>query len=52
MPYMARGSFLRGNATEFSDVDISVYCAPEKLSDFIYGYGKPIFISFGIFSCD
>ncbi|MCR5249811.1 MAG: nucleotidyltransferase domain-containing protein [Lachnospiraceae bacterium] len=39
------GSFLRGNATAFSDVDVSIYCDTAYLSEFIYGYSKPAFIS-------
>ena len=34
------GSFLRGNATAFYDVDISVYCDAANLSELIYGYGS------------
>ncbi|MBE5926372.1 MAG: hypothetical protein E7270_05350 [Lachnospiraceae bacterium] len=40
------GSFLNGTATEFSDVDISVFCNTEDLKTLIYGYGNPIYISF------
>lgn len=40
------GSFLRGTATAFSDVDISVFCNAENLHKLIYGYGKPVYISF------
>ncbi|MBP3339058.1 MAG: nucleotidyltransferase domain-containing protein [Lachnospiraceae bacterium] len=40
------GSFLNGNATSFSDVDISVFCCRGKLNDFIYGYGEPVYISY------
>lgn len=40
------GSFLHGTATEFSDVDISIFCNTEDLKKLIYGYGKPIYISF------
>lgn len=40
------GSFLRGNATDFSDVDTSIYCDKSILPEFINGYGKPVFISF------
>ncbi|MCR5848539.1 MAG: nucleotidyltransferase domain-containing protein, partial [Lachnospiraceae bacterium] len=40
------GSFLRGNATPFSDVDVSVYCNADLLDKFIYGYGKPVYISY------
>ena len=39
------GSFLRGNPTAFSDVDISAWLDKAALRDFISGYGKPIFIS-------
>ncbi len=40
------GSFLHGNATEFSDVDISAFCNFESLKKLIYDYGKPVYISF------
>ena len=40
------GSFLRGNSTPFSDVDISIYCNADLLNKFIYGYGKPVYISY------
>ena len=40
------GSFLHGNATTFSDVDMSVYCNTENISKLIYGYGKPVYISY------
>ena len=39
------GSFLHGNPTPFSDVDISAYLGKGSLKDFICGYGKPIYIS-------
>ncbi|MBP5655444.1 MAG: nucleotidyltransferase domain-containing protein [Clostridiales bacterium] len=39
------GSFLRGNPTPFSDVDISVLCDTDTLSDLIEGYGKTIYLS-------
>ena len=39
------GSFLRGDASFFSDVDLSVCCDKEKLKQLIYGYGQPVFIS-------
>ena len=39
------GSFLRGNATPFSDVDVSAYCGQDKIRDLVYGYGEPVFIS-------
>ena len=42
------GSFLRGDATSLSDVDVSIYCDVAKLSDFINGYGTPVFISYTI----
>jgi predicted nucleotidyltransferase len=41
-----RGSFLNGTATVFSDVDISAFCNIESLKELIYGYGKPVYISF------
>lgn len=40
------GSFLHGTATAFSDVDISAFCNDEHLNKLIYGYGKPVYISF------
>ena len=40
------GSFLRGDATSLSDVDVSIYCDAAKLSDFINVYGTPVFISY------
>ena len=30
----------------FSDVDISAFCSAENLNKLIYGYGKPVYISF------
>lgn len=42
------GSFAKGTATLFSDVDISVCCDAEKLNKFIYGYKKPVYISYTI----
>ena len=39
------GSFLRGNPTPYSDVDISVLCDKKTLSDLIEGYGKTIYLS-------
>ena len=40
------GSFLRGNPTPFSDVDISVLMDKDTLISFIYSYGDPIYISY------
>ena len=40
------GSFLYGNATTYSDVDISAYCDADKIRELIYGYGKPVYISY------
>ena len=40
------GSFLNRTATMFSDVDISAFCNVENLNKLIYGYGKPVYISF------
>ncbi|MBE6758755.1 MAG: hypothetical protein E7554_01505 [Ruminococcaceae bacterium] len=40
------GSFLHGGATLFSDVDISVFCTCKDLIELIYGYGKPVYISY------
>ena len=39
------GSFLRGNPTPYSDVDISVLMKKDTLREFIYGYKEPIYIS-------
>ncbi len=39
------GSFLNGNSTPFSDIDISVFCNSEQLNKLIYEYDKPVFIS-------
>ena len=39
------GSFRRGNATPFSDVDISALMEKDSLIAFIYGYAAPIYIS-------
>ena len=39
------GSFLRGNASSFSDVDISVLGDSSSVEKLIYGYGKPVFLS-------
>lgn len=38
--------FLHRTATLFFDVDISTFCNTEKLNELIYGYGKPVYISF------
>ncbi len=40
------GSFVSGTASLYSDVDISAYCNAEHLNRLIYGYGKPVYISF------
>ena len=40
------GSFSIGTATLYSDVDISAYCNNEHLNRLIYGYGKPVYISY------
>ncbi len=40
------GSFLRGNPTPFSDVDISACIDKKSLSEFIRGYGDPVYISY------
>lgn len=40
------GSFAKGSATLFSDVDISVFCDYEKLNKLIYGYKRPVYISY------
>lgn len=40
------GSFLRGNPTPFSDVDISACMDKESLREFIRGYGDPVYISY------
>ena len=39
------GSFLRGNPTVFSDVDISALLDKDSLLTFIYGYGEPVYLS-------
>lgn len=39
------GSFLRGNASSFSDVDISVLGDSSSVEKLIYGYGKPVYLS-------
>ena len=45
-PVWLSGSFLHGCATAFSDIDISVFCNAKKLNELIYGYGKPVYISY------
>lgn len=40
------GSYASGMATCFSDVDISAYCDAEYLNRLIYGYAKPVYVSF------
>ena len=40
------GSFLHGNPTPFSDIDISVFMGIDDLKAFIYGYGDPIYMSY------
>lgn len=40
------GSFLHGGYTVFSDVDISVFGNEDILNNLIYGYGRPIYISY------
>lgn len=40
------GSFLNGNSTIYSDVDISVYGDVECIKKLIYGYGNPAYISY------
>lgn len=40
------GSFLRGNPTPYSDVDISALMDKGTLKDFIYGYNEPVYISY------
>lgn len=40
------GSFLHRTATLFFDVDISTFCNTKNLNELIYGYGKPVYISF------
>lgn len=39
------GSFQKGNATPYSDVDISVLGDVSAVRRLIYGYGKPVFLS-------
>ena len=40
------GSFLRGNPTPFSDVDISALMGKDSLREFISGYGDPVYLSY------
>lgn len=40
------GSFLHGDATLFSDVDISAYCDAEHVKELIHGYDRPVYISY------
>ncbi|MBR4493266.1 MAG: nucleotidyltransferase domain-containing protein [Clostridiales bacterium] len=40
------GSFLRGNPTPYSDVDISAVLDKDSLRTFIYGYGEPVYLSY------
>lgn len=40
------GSFRKGTAGKFSDVDISVVCDEPMLRSFIYGYGDPVYLSY------
>ena len=40
------GSFLHGNPTPFSDVDISVCMDKDSLRAFIHGYGDTLYISY------
>ena len=40
------GSFLNGNSTKYSDVDISVFGKVETIKQLIYGYGDPVYISY------
>ena len=40
------GSFLRGNPTPYSDVDISAVLDEDSLRAFIYGYGEPVYLSY------
>ena len=40
------GSFLRGNPTPYSDVDISALLDKDSLRAFIYGYGEPVYLSY------
>ena len=40
------GSFLRGNATPFSDVDMSAFMGLDALRALIYGYGEPVYLSY------
>lgn len=39
------GSFRKGTATLYSDVDISVYGDSDRVKQLIYGYGNPVFLS-------
>lgn len=40
------GSFVQGNATAFSDVDISVCCNAEETKKLIEGYGEVVYLSY------
>lgn len=39
------GSFKKGTATAYSDVDIYINCNENQLKDFIYGRGSPVYIA-------
>ena len=39
------GSFKKGTATAYSDVDVYINCNENQLKDFIYGRGRPSYIA-------
>ena len=39
------GSFKKGTATPYSDVDIYINCNERQLEEFIYGRGRPVYIA-------
>ena len=39
------GSFKKGTATAYSDVDVYINCNENLLKDFIYGRGRPVYIA-------
>lgn len=40
-----KGSFQKGNASPYSDVDICVSGNAGQIKQFLYGYGQPVFLS-------
>ena len=44
--FLLGGSFAKGTATPFSDIDLYMFTGDKAaLNKFIYGYGKPVYIS-------